>query len=286
MSYSLLKSATSTVMVTIGMGASVLAGDIVLTLEEPIANNTYTGIANVRGWVVGSKGINRVELYVNGELKTNIPIGGLRTDVGNQYPNYPNSSNSGYSMAFNYSGLPAGQHSIIVRAIDSEGSFKDSFAMFNVTRFDNSYISNPASVSLNGATISNDNQTIFISNMTADGKRYDIRLDWRTAVQGYTITQIIPTGGSDPPSTDTQYVTINGVEIWYRFARNEMHPFLCGLYITARNTTNENRHVILFFHAYKAPDVYLGPGGQSFFLRPLTRTDNELWANLGKCDDI
>lgn len=31
--------------------------------------------------------------------------------------------------------------------------------------------------------------------MTADGKKYDIRLDWRTAIQGYMITQIIPTGG-------------------------------------------------------------------------------------------
>jgi len=36
MFYSLLKSATSTVIVTIGMVASVLAGDIVLTLEEPL----------------------------------------------------------------------------------------------------------------------------------------------------------------------------------------------------------------------------------------------------------
>jgi hypothetical protein len=265
------------------MVTSVLAGDIVLNLEEPSANSTYTGIANVRGWVVGSKGINRVELYVNGELKNNIPIGGLRTDVGNQYPNYPNSSYSGYSMAFNYSGLPAGQHSIVVRAIDSEGSFKDSSATFNVTRFDNSYISNSSSVSLNGATISNDNQSIFISNMTADGKKYDIRLDWRTAIQGYTITQIIPTGGSDPnpnpnPSIwDTRSTTINGVEITYRLFSRQLGlnlPDSCEVRLQVRNTTNQMKNGMLSFDFYKAPSVYFGFSLIPVTLPPMARNDD------------
>lgn len=171
------------------------AGEIVLELEEPTANSTYTGVANIRGWVVGSVGIDRVELYVNGELKTNIPIGGRRSDVGAEYPNFPDSSDSGFSMAFPYSGLTAGQHTILVRAVDREGAFQDASATFNVTRFDNPYISDPARVSLEGATGGFDSRSIFINNMTADGKTYDIRLDWRTAIQGYAITQIIPTGG-------------------------------------------------------------------------------------------
>jgi len=286
MFYLLLKSATSTFIITIGMVTSVLAGDIVLNLEEPGANSTYTGIANVRGWVVGSKGINRVELYVNGELKNNIPIGGLRTDVGHQYPNYPNSSYSGYSMAFNYSGLPAGQHSIVVRAIDSEGSFKDSSATFNVTRFDNSYISNSSSVSLNGATISNDNQSIFISNMTADGKKYDIRLDWRTAIQGYTITQIIPTGGSDPnpnpnPSIwDKRSTTIDGVEITYGLFSVQNTGIVCGVQAQARNTTSQRLQVTLFFDFYNAPSVYLSSIAGTIYLPPLA-SSNDLQFVLG-----
>lgn len=164
------------------------AGDIVLTLEEPAANSTYTGVANVRGWVVGSAGINRVELYLNGELITNVPVGGRRSDVGDAYPSYPDSSNSGFSMAFNYSNLAAGPHALLVRAFDKEGVSKDASAAFNVTRFDNPFISNPASVNLDAATVSHDSRAIVINNITADGKTYDLRLDWRTAIQNYTIT--------------------------------------------------------------------------------------------------
>ncbi|MCP5158013.1 MAG: Ig-like domain-containing protein [Gammaproteobacteria bacterium] len=171
------------------------AGDLILSLEEPTTNSTYTGVANIRGWAVGSAGIHRVELYVDGALKTNIPIGGRRTDVGAAYPSYPNSADSGFSMAFNYSGLAAGQHTIRVRAVDQEGTAKDSSATLNVTRFDNAFILDPARISLDGATISHDSsRSIFINNMSADGKTYDIRLDWRTALQGYAITQIVPTG--------------------------------------------------------------------------------------------
>jgi hypothetical protein len=186
------------------------AGDIVLSLEEPVADSTYSGVANIRGWVVGSAGINRVELYVDGELKTNIPVGGRRADVGDAYPDYPNSANSGFSMAFNYSGLSAGPHTISVRAIDQEQTVKDSSAAFSVTRFDNSYISDASRISLNGATVSHDSgRTIFINNMTADGKTYDIRLDWRTAIQGYAISQIIPTGedGQNPDFSGTYQFT-------------------------------------------------------------------------------
>lgn len=182
--------------------SSAWAGDIVLSLEEPTANSTYTGVANIRGWAVGSAGIQRVELYVDGTLKTSIPVGGRRSDVGSSYPTYPNSSDSGFSMAYNYSNLNAGQHSIRVRAVDSEGASKDASATFNATRFDNSYISNPSSINLNAATVSHDSQSIVINNIAADGKTYDIRLDWRTAIQNYAITQIVSTGGGGGSVSD------------------------------------------------------------------------------------
>lgn len=180
----------------------ILAGDIVLTLEEPTDNITYSGVANIRGWVVGSVGIERVELYVDGVFETDIPSGGLRLDVSDMFPNYPDSSKSGFSMAFNYSHLTAGQHTVLIQAIDKSGVSKDASAAFNIARFDSSFISDPTKVSLNGATISHDNQSIItINNLTADGKTYDIRLDWRTAMQGYAITRIAPTG-NPTPATD------------------------------------------------------------------------------------
>jgi hypothetical protein len=126
-SYSLLPLALLTLTAT--------AGDIQFALEEPSNGSIYSGVSNVRGWAVSSVGVNRVELLVDGTLVTQIPSGGLRTDVGNAYPNYPNSSQSGFSMAYNYSNLTAGAHFISVNVVDNQGSQKSAGASFNVARF-------------------------------------------------------------------------------------------------------------------------------------------------------
>jgi len=172
------------------------AGDIVLFVEEPAANSAYSGVANLRGWVVGSAGISRVELYVDGALTTNIPVGGRRTDVGSAYPNYPDSNNAGFSMAFNYSSLTSGPHALRIRAVDRENASKEQSVSFSVARFNTSYIADPAKISLAGATGSLDTRSIYLKNLAADGQTYDVRLDWRTEVQGFVITQIVPVGSS------------------------------------------------------------------------------------------
>ena len=173
------------------------AGDIVLSVEEPVANSAYSGVTNLRGWVVGSAGISRVELYVDGALTTNIPVGGRRTDVGSAYPNYPDSNNAGFSMAFNYSNLTAGPHTLRIRAVDRENASKEQSVSFTVARFNTPYITDPAKISLAGATGSLDTRSIYLKNLAADGQVYDVRLDWRTEAQGFVITQIIPAGS--PP---------------------------------------------------------------------------------------
>ncbi len=180
--------------------SSVWAGDIVLEVEEPSASNTYSGVANIRGWVVGSAGIDQVELHVDGTLVTPIPTGGRRSDVGDAYPNYPNSANAGFSMAFNYSNLLAGPHVILIRVVDREGAVKETAVGFNVTRFSNSYMSDPAAVSLSGASATFDSRSFLLKNVTAEGKAYNIRLEWRTENQGFAITRISRDG--DPPADD------------------------------------------------------------------------------------
>ena len=180
--------------------SSVWAGDMVLAVEEPLAGNTYSGVANLRGWVVGSAGIDRVELYVDGVLRTPIPTGGLRSDVGDAYPSYPNAANAGFSMAFNYSSLLAGPHTILIRAVDRESAVKEAVVGFNVTRFPNAYISDPASVNLSGASATFDSRSFLLKNVTAEGKTYDIRLEWRKEAQGFAITRIGTAG--EPPADD------------------------------------------------------------------------------------
>jgi len=174
------------------------AGEIVMALEEPTAGSAYSGVSNLRGWAVGSAGIDRVELYVDGALATNVPVGGLRDDVGNQYPTFPDSRNSGFSMAFNYSNLSAGPHAVRVRAVDAQGASQEATVNFNVARFDNPYIGDPAKISLTGASGTFDARSISLKNVSADGKTYDVRLDWRTEAQGFVITQIAASGNPPP----------------------------------------------------------------------------------------
>lgn len=41
---------------------------IVLSIEEPAPNSTYSGVANIRGFAVGVNGIERIELIVEALL--------------------------------------------------------------------------------------------------------------------------------------------------------------------------------------------------------------------------
>jgi len=192
---------------------TIQAGDIVLNLEEPMANATYTGVTNLRGWVVGSVGISRVELFIDNEAWSIIPLGGRRSDVGAVYPQYPDSYNSGFSIAYNYSSLQTGSHIAVVRAFDKSGAFKEASAIFNVARFDNDFISDPLGVNLSQAIISHDNYSITIKNLIADGKLYNIVLDWRTATQGYEITRINVVGGENSTEQNSVETIINDMKL-------------------------------------------------------------------------
>ena len=173
------------------------AGDsIVMNLEEPAAGSTYSGVANVRGWAVAPQGLEKVELYVDDQFFSNIPFGGRRADVGNAYPNYPGSAQSGFAMAFNYSELAAGPHTFTVRAIDTTGGGRDARVTLNVTRFENAFMADPAAVNLDQATLARGGNTITVQNLVADGKRYNIQLDWRPAAQGFSVTAITSAGTS------------------------------------------------------------------------------------------
>ena len=173
---------------------AIAADDTILLVEEPQVNSTYSGVTNLRGWAVSINGIDKVELLVDGTFVTNIPSGALRPDVGNSFPTYPNSANSGFSMAFNYSNLSPGQHAFTIRAVDTRGNAKAQTIAFFTVRFDVSgnFLADPTKVSLNGATlgVGPNGRSISVKNMLVDGKAYTVLLDWSTAAQGFAITQL------------------------------------------------------------------------------------------------
>ncbi len=166
------------------------SGVLAVALEEPVKGQVHTGVGNLRGWAVASEGITKVEILIDGVLAFEAPYGGARGDVGDAFPDVTGSSESGFSLAYNYSGLSAGPHTITAVAHDALGETKKSAAKFEVVRFDSPFISDPNAVNLNNASCTVSSDEISIVDALIEGSVYDLRLKWRTAEQGFEITEI------------------------------------------------------------------------------------------------
>ncbi len=198
------------------------SGGIVMALEEPAAGSTYSGVANVRGWAVAPQGMSKVELYVDDQFVGQIPLGGRRADVGDAYPGYPESAQSGFAMAYNYSNLTAGAHTFTARAIDASGGARDARVTANVVRFENSFMADPAAVNLDQATLSRGGNAITVQNLLADGKPYTVQLSWRPAAQGFAFSQIAPV--DVPPTSLIGALENVNLQIWSGWACEPGNP--------------------------------------------------------------
>lgn len=161
-----------------------------VSLEEPLQGQVHTGVGNLRGWAVASEGITKVEILIDGVLEFEAPYGSSRGDVGGAFPDVAESSASGFSLAYNYSVLAAGRHTITAVAYDALGETKQSSASFEVVRFDSPYIGDPNAVNLSNASCTVSSDEISIVNARVDGSLLDLLLKWRTAEQGFEIVEI------------------------------------------------------------------------------------------------
>ena len=170
--------------------APVDPGVLRVALEEPIEGQVHTGVGNLRGWAVASEGITKVEILIDGVLAFEAPYGGSRGDVGGAFPDVAGSSESGFSLAYNYSGLAAGPHTVTAVAYNALGSSEESSASFEVVRFDAPFIADPNAVNLNDASCTVSSDEISIVDARVDGSLLDLLLKWRTAEQGFELIEI------------------------------------------------------------------------------------------------
>ena len=164
--------------------------DMLLNLEEPANNGVYSGVGNLRGWAVYEFGVESIEVYIDGEFNFLAPYGGERNDVGNAFPDIPNANLSGFSLAFGYGNLEAGEHIIEVIARSSTGDFRSRRATFNVIRFEKDFISAEDEVSVDNADVTLDGKTVILDGVEVDGMPYTVELQWQTATQGFDIQAI------------------------------------------------------------------------------------------------
>ena len=164
--------------------------EIVIGLEEPRAGDIRTGVGNLRGWAVAPDGIHHVELYLDGEYRTRIPYGASRRDVESRFPDYPESLNSGFSMAYNYGVQNPGSHAIKIRAVDNTGRYKEVSANFKVIRFHEKFFSDPDAVDVSSATVSHDGSGVVLTDLSVGGLLYDVKLKWSKESQNFSIYEI------------------------------------------------------------------------------------------------
>jgi len=165
-------------------------GVLEVALEEPIDGQVHTGVGNLRGWAVASEGITKVEILIDGVLAFEAPYGGSRGDVGGAFPDVEGASESGFSLAYNYSGLVAGPHTVTAVAYNALGETRESSASFEVVRFDSPFIADPNAVNLNSGSCTISSDEISITDARVEGALLDLILKWRTAEQGFEIVEI------------------------------------------------------------------------------------------------
>ena len=171
----------------------------ILEFEEPLNGGTSNGIANVRGWMVSDIPIARVDLYVDGALLGEIPYGGARPDIVTAHPTFPNSDKSGFSMAYGYSQLSVGPHSMQVKAYDGASNLlAEKTSAFNLVAFDNDFIGPAAPVNLSGVSFAKPHvlasptglKRFRMDDAVLDGVSYDLLFEWNSATQKFEMIEI------------------------------------------------------------------------------------------------
>ncbi len=161
-----------------------------IRLEEPVDGATHAGIGNLRGWALDQQGVERVEIYIDGKYLYDAPYGGSRRDVGSKYPGFPNANNSGFSLAYGFSNLSIGEHTITARLVNSLGEVRSTTATFEVVAFDQKFLSENEVVDLTDAQVDAAGREITIRDALMGDRLYDITLRWRSESQRFEIVEI------------------------------------------------------------------------------------------------
>jgi len=153
-------------------------------LESPGDGKTLSGVKPIYGWALDGEAVTKVELFIDGHYVCQIPYGGLREDIGETHPEYPEAEEAGFALVWNYSVLSAGEHTVGIRVHNSRGEALDLSARVSVIKFHGDVVTdmNPDTPATCPVTV------------TADGvtRTYDVNLQWVSEIQDFSIIDIVP----------------------------------------------------------------------------------------------
>jgi uncharacterized repeat protein (TIGR02543 family) len=153
-------------------------------LESPGDGKTLSGVKPVYGWALDGEEVTQVELFIDGQYVCRIPYGGLREDIRETHPEYPEAGQAGFALVWNYSVMPAGEHTVGVRVQNSRDETLDLSANVSVIKFHGDVVTD----------VNPETPTTCPVTVTADGvtKTYDVNLRWVNEVQDFGIVEIVP----------------------------------------------------------------------------------------------
>jgi len=157
------------------------------SLEEPVNGGIHSGISNIRGWAVSTRGVGRVAVYVDGRYAFEAPLGGARGDVGRIFPDAKDSKYSGFGLTYNYGGLSPGAHTMTIRAYGLDGSVTESSSTFTVASYHSEFFGADKPVNLGNALLNASGDELTVQGAKIDGQNYDLVLKWQVPSQSFQV---------------------------------------------------------------------------------------------------
>ena len=91
-------------------------------IDIPVPGETVSGKIEIAGWALDEIKIDRVEIYLDGQLIGNATYGEPRPDVEHDYPGRPGTPNFGFIFILDTTSYSNGSHTIEAFAINSSGT--------------------------------------------------------------------------------------------------------------------------------------------------------------------
>ena len=180
---------------SVSSNAQILDENLRLTLETPRYHHHIGQIGQIRGWAFHRfQIVDIVEIYIDGELYSEVPVGGQRNDVYNAYPNAVNSRYSGWAQTVNFKDFTEGYHELEIRAYTTAGRYNSVTGKFCVEKVPGgNFISDPERIDFTTMELFHKAQNaLLLQKVTIDGEFYNMELHWDTATQGFIIEQVEP----------------------------------------------------------------------------------------------
>jgi hypothetical protein len=155
---------------------------IVGALENPADGKRVWGQKTIFGWALDGEGISKVKLLIDGQYVCDIPYGGLREDLKEAYPDYPNAEKGGFALVWNYSVLSPGVHVVQVDIQNMQGEILRLSANVMVRKF-----------SADAITQVNPNEWLIPGvNLTLDGNSttHDLTVEWSNESQAFEVVDV------------------------------------------------------------------------------------------------